>query len=48
MTENENVDVQIERISERIEIAEITNKVIRERIELLDAKLSMVERLLSN
>jgi hypothetical protein len=46
--ETESVDVQIDRISERIEIAEITNKVIREKIELLDAKLGIVERLLSS
>ena len=46
-SETESVDVQIDRISERIEIAEITNKVLAERIRLLDAKLGMVERLLS-
>ena len=46
--EIENVDVQIDRISERIEIAQIGNQVIREKIDMIDAKLGIVERLLSN
>jgi hypothetical protein len=46
--ETESVDVQIDRISERIEIAEITNKVLAERIRILDAKLSVVESLFSS
>jgi hypothetical protein len=46
--ETESVDVQIDRISERIEIAQIGNQVIREKIDMIDAKLGIVERLLSN
>jgi hypothetical protein len=41
----ESVDVQIDRISERIEIAEIANKVLRERIDLISAKLDVLERI---
>jgi hypothetical protein len=47
-SETESVDVQIDRISERIEIAQIGNQVIREKIDMIDAKLGIVERLLSN
>jgi hypothetical protein len=45
VSESESVDVQIDRISERIEIAEITNKVLRERIDLISAKLDVLERI---
>ena len=43
MSESESVDVQIDRISERIEILEIANKVYRERIESIALRLRMLE-----
>ena len=43
MSESEGVDVQIDRISERIEILEITNKVLRERIDSIALRLNLLE-----
>ena len=44
MSQNSDVDVRIDALSERIEIAKIANLVIRERIEELDKKLAGLER----
>jgi hypothetical protein len=41
----DSVDVQIDRISERIEILEITNKVLRERIESLAFRINLLKGL---
>lgn len=43
MSESESVDVQIDRISERIEILEITNKVLRERIDSIALRISLLK-----
>lgn len=43
MSESDSVDVQIDRISERIEILEITNKVLRERIDSIALRISLLK-----
>ena len=45
MSENENVDVQVESLGERIEIVQITLDVLREQIESLDARITMLQKL---
>jgi hypothetical protein len=44
MSESENVDVQRDILGERIEMAEIGNRVIRERIEEISKKLLELEK----
>lgn len=41
----ESVDVQIDRISERIEILEIANKVYREHIEFIALRINLLKGL---
>ena len=43
MSESENVDVQRDILRERIEMTEIGNRVIRERIEEIERKLAALE-----
>jgi hypothetical protein len=43
VSESENVDVQRDILGERIEMAEIGNRVIRERIEEIERKLAALE-----
>ena len=43
--EVENVDVQIDRISERIEMLEIANKVYREHIESIALRINLLKGL---
>jgi hypothetical protein len=43
MSESENIDVQIDRIGERIEIMEITLSVLRERIDSIAARLDVLQ-----
>lgn len=43
MSESESVDVQIDRISERIEMLEIANKVYFERIESIALRLDLLK-----
>jgi hypothetical protein len=45
MSENENVDVQREVLGEKIEIVQITLDVLREQIESLDARITMLQKL---
>ena len=45
MLENENVDVQREVLGEKIEIVQITLDVLREQIESLDARITMLQKL---
>jgi hypothetical protein len=45
MLENENVDVQREILGEKIEIVGITLEVLREQIESLDARITMLQKL---
>lgn len=42
---DESVDVQIDRISERIEILEIANKVYREHIESIALRINLLKGL---
>lgn len=39
----ESVDVQIDRLSERIEMLEIANKVYRERLESIALRLNLLK-----
>ena len=43
--ETENVDVQIESLGERIEIVGITLEVMREKLDSIDQRLALLERL---
>ena len=44
MSDSDSVDVQREILGERIEMAEIGNRVIRERIEEISKKLLELEK----
>jgi hypothetical protein len=40
-----DTDEQLDALAERIEIAEITNKVLKERIDALFAKLESLQKM---
>ena len=40
-----NIDEQLDALAERIEISEITNRVLKERIDELFAKLESLQKM---
>jgi hypothetical protein len=48
VSESENVDVQIDRLGERIEIVQITVDVIGEKIAMIDRKITDLQTYIDN